>query len=192
MSEYDVGQLAYLFLLGIAVGGYFLAQGRRELGRMSRHAVLWVLIFVGVIAGFGLWGDIRNDIAPRQSVIGTGIIEVPRSQDGHYYLTAMINETPVKFVIDTGATDIVLTQADADRIGINAADLVFSRIANTANGTVKTARTKVDSFQLGGITDRGISVSVNQGEMDGSLLGMAYLQRFQKIEIAGQMMVLTR
>ncbi len=46
--------------------------------------------------------------------------------------------------------------------------------------------------RLGDITDRNLRVFVNEGDMDQSLLGMAYLRRFSKIEIAGDMLLLTR
>lgn len=192
MSEYDIGRLAYLILLGTAVGGYFLAQNRENLGKSAQQAMVWGLIFVGVIAGFGLWSDIRDDVAPRQSVAGAGIIEVPRSFDGHYYLNLQLNGKTVNFVVDTGATSVVLTQSDAKRIGIDLNDLVYSGTANTANGVVRTARARVNQVQLGDISDRDVAVFVNEGEMDGSLLGMSYLQRFEKIEIAGDRLILTR
>ena len=192
MSEYDIGRLAYLILLGTAFGGYFLAQNRENLGKSAQQAMVWGLIFVGVIAGFGLWSDIRDDVAPRQSVAGAGIIEVPRSFDGHYYLNLQLNGKTVNFVVDTGATSVVLTQSDAKRIGIDLNDLVYSGTANTANGVVRTARARVNQVQLGDISDRDVAVFVNEGEMDGSLLGMSYLQRFEKIEIAGDRLILTR
>ena len=66
------------------------------------------------------------------------------------------------------------------------------RAARTANGEVRTARTRVDSMSLGGITDRNVSVAVNEGQMDQSLLGMDYLQRWSSIEIREGAMVLTR
>lgn len=192
MSEFEVGRLAYLILLGIAVGGWFLAQNRDNLGKTAQQAVIWGLIFVGVIAGVGLWSDIRDDVAPRQSIAGTGVIEVPRNFDGHYYLVLEVNGKPIEFVVDTGATDIVMTRSDAARIGIDLNNLIFSGSANTANGVVRTARVRVDEIRLGDIRDKNLPVYVNQGEMDGSLLGMSYLQRFERIEISENKLILTR
>jgi aspartyl protease family protein len=192
MNTDDYGRLAYLVILAVAVSGWFLAENRGNLGKSARQAVAWGLIFIGVIAGYGLWSDIRSDVMPRQSVIGQGIIEVPRGFDGHYHLTLDLNSVPVNFIVDTGASDVVLTREDALRVGLNLDDLIFSGIANTANGTVTTADARIARVQLGDITDQNISVSVNGGEMDGSLLGMTYLQRFQKIEIAGGKLILTR
>ena len=69
MSEWDTGRLIYLVLMGSVIGGYFFISHRDRLGEMARQAILWGLIFLGVIAGYGLWSDIRDDIVPRQAVI---------------------------------------------------------------------------------------------------------------------------
>ncbi|WP_172295339.1 TIGR02281 family clan AA aspartic protease [Pseudoruegeria sp. HB172150] len=193
MDSYDIGRLVYLVLLGCVVLSYFLVSNRGNLGQVARHALLWGLIFIGVIAGVGLWSDIRRDVMPQQSVFAEdGRIEVPRAHDGHYYLTALVNEKPVIFVVDTGATGIVLTQSDARMVGIDPDRLVFSGQAGTANGVVQTAPARVDEFAVGPITDHDVRVWVNRGDMEGSLLGMDYLQRFNRIEISGDKLVLER
>lgn len=193
MDSYDTGRMIYLVLLGCVVGGYFFVANRDRLGQMARQATLWVLIFLGVIAGVGLWGDIRNDVMPRQTVFSEeNRIEVPRAQDGHYYLTLGVNGTKVPFVVDTGATDIVLTRSDAARVGIDLDALTYTGVAGTANGQVRTARTTVDRMDLGPIIDRDVAVWVNQGEMDRSLLGMAYLHRFRNIQISDSTLILER
>lgn len=190
MDSSDLGRLVYLIILGAMVGGYFLAQSRENLSKTAQQALVWVLIFVGVIAGAGLWSDIRDDIAPRQSSIGGGVIEVPNSIDGHYYLVLEIDGHPIEFVVDTGASDIVLSQEDARDVGIDPNSLDYSGIAYTANGSVRTAR--VSNLRLGDIVDQDVTVLVNQGDLSGSLLGMSYLQRFEKIEISHGKLILTR
>lgn len=192
MDSYDIGRLTYLILLVVAIGGYFIAQNRRNWSRLAQQAMVWALIFVGVIAGYGLWGDIQRQLAPRQAVLESGQIEVPRRFDGHFYLTARVNGEPVEFVVDTGATDVVLTRQDAARAGIDLGALTYSGQAMTANGMVRIASATVDEMAVGNIRDTGVRVSVNEGEMDTSLLGMTYLRRFSKIEIAGDELILTR
>jgi aspartyl protease family protein len=193
MDALDTGHLVYLAILGIAVVGWFIAENRASLGQTLRTALAWAFIFLGVVAGYGLWGDIRDDVAPRQTVFTEDArVEVPRAFDGHYYLTLEVNGTPVDFVVDTGATDMVLSREDAQRIGLDPADLAYTGIASTANGQVRTARVRLDEVSLGGITDRGVTASVNAGEMSGSLLGMSYLHRFERIEIANGRLILER
>ncbi len=193
MNSDNLAQLIYLVLLGSVIAGWFFVDNRKNLGKTAQQAAVWALIFVGVIAAIGLWSDIRDNVAPSQSYIdGMATVEVPRSGDGHYYLTLDIDGTDVEFVIDTGASDVVLTKADALRIGIDVENLFFGDIANTANGEVRTARVRLQNVRLGEIVDLSVGASVNEGEMDTSLLGMTYLQRYSKIEIGGGKMVLRR
>lgn len=192
MDSYDIGRLAYLVLLLAAVGGYFIASGRGNLNKLAQQAAIWGLIFVGVVAGYGLWNDVSRDLAPRQAMVGSGQLEVPRQFDGHFYVTAQANGATLDFVVDTGATDVVLTRNDAARAGIDLDTLAYTGTASTANGLVRTARARVDELTLGGFTDQAVPVLVNEGEMDTSLLGMTYLRRFEKIEIADDRLILTR
>jgi aspartyl protease family protein len=192
MTTDQTMQLVYLVLLGAAIGGSFIMAGRSNMGKMAQQAAIWALIFVGVIAAYGLWEDVSNDVNPRQAIISDSTVEVPRSPDGHYYLRLDINDTPVDFVIDTGASQIVLTQDDAARIGIDLATLRYTGSASTANGIVRTAPVILNNISLGGITDSGIAAVVNGGDMDASLLGMTYLGLYDRIEITGGQLVLDR
>jgi len=192
MDTGQIARLAYLLLLALAVGGYFFAQNRGQWPKLAQQFAVWVLIFVGVIAGYGLWGDIQRQLRPAQVMLQDGTIEVPRMADGHFYLAALVNGEKVDFVVDTGASDIVLTREDAARVGLDPADLAFTGIAGTANGTVRTAPARVDEIRIGAVVDRNVPVSVNSGEMHGSLLGMSYLRRFSRIEIAGDRLLLKR
>lgn len=193
MSEFDTARLLYLVLLGGAVVLWFFAQNRKSLGHITQQALVWGLIFVGVIAAVGLWGDIRQTVRPGQAVLAeAGRIEVPRAPDGHYYLTAEVNGTPVEFVIDTGASQIVLSERDARRAGIDTTGLVYIGRAITANGEVRTAPVRLDRLAIGPFSDERVRAVVNEGELDRSLLGMDYLQRFSSVEISGNRLVLTR
>lgn len=193
MSSWDIGRLTYLVLLGSVLAVWFVVQNRQSLGRSLQQAVAWGLIFLGVIAVIGLWDDIRSTTRPSTGVITQpGRIEVPRANDGHYYLTLLVNDAPVEFMIDTGASEVVLRAEDARRAGIDIADLAYTGRAMTANGEVRTAPVRLDSIALGPVADHDIRAWVNQGEMDRSLLGMSYLRRFARIEITGRALVLER
>ena len=95
-----------------------------------------------------------------------------------YHLTLVINGVPVHTIVDTGASDLVLTRTDAERVGLLLNELIFAGRANTANGRVETAHVKLDKVSLGPIEDRLVPALVNGGEMNRSLLGMSYLSRF--------------
>jgi len=193
MTGDTTANLIYLVLLGCAVGGWFVIQNRNGIGKMLQQAMIWGFIFLGVVAGYGLWSDVQRQTTGGQMLqLGNGQITVPRQADGHYYLTLALNGENIRFVVDTGATDMVLTREDASRAGLDVDALNFIGTANTANGTVRTAPVRLDTVRLGDVTDADVYASVNGGQMDGSLLGMGYLERWGRIEISGGELRLTR
>lgn len=191
MDGDQFGRMIYLGLLLAAVGGWVLVEYRQRMGQALRVALAWGMIFLGLAAGYGLWQDLRGDVIPRQMVTETGAVEIPRAADGHYYLQLDIGGQPVLFLADTGATNVVLSPADAARIGIDPAGLAYTGQAMTANGMVRTARVTLSDVRLGPFAEDRLAVWVNEADMEGSLLGMDYLGRF-RIEMAGDRMVLRR
>jgi aspartyl protease family protein len=192
MTGDQLGNLAYIGLMLAVIGGYFFLNNRLSMNKTLQYAAIWGLIFIGGIAAFGLWEDIKRGTPSQTVFTDQGQIEVPRSSDGHYYLTISVNAVPIRFVVDTGATDIVMSHSDAEKIGLDLDNLTYFGRAMTANGEVRTAPVRLDSLSVGPIVDRNMSAWVNEGEMSTSLLGMAYLQRFDRIEISGGQLILTR
>lgn len=192
MSPDQIAQFAYLALLGTAVAGWFFAQNRESLGKTLQQALIWGMIFLGTVAGVGLWSEMRGDLLGQQSLIADAVVEVPQGRDGHYRLTLDVNGVPVDFIVDTGASQVVLTGRDATRVGFEARELRFFGVAETANGTVRTAPVNLELVELEGIRDANVTAVVNEGDMATSLLGMSYLDRFARIEIAGDRLILTR
>ena len=190
MDSETVARLGYLAILLVAVGGWVVIEYRGRMGTAMRTLIAWGLIFGGVAAGYALWNDIRRDSFVIQSADGREIT-VPRAGDGHYYITLTIDGQPITFMADTGATNVVMSMEDAARVGIDVDNLMFLGQAETANGTVRIARTRVDTVTLGPFTDERLTVWVNEGDLGISLLGMDYLGRF-RIQIDGNEMVLSR
>ena len=189
----DFGNLIYLMILGSVIAFWFFTSGRNSMNKVLQQLAVWALIFIGVIAAYGMWSDIRQTVVPRQAVFENGArIELPRARDGHYYATAMMNGIPIRFVVDTGATGVVLRKADANAAGIEIEELAFLNEAMTANGPVRIASVRTDSFGLEGAEIPRFRVDVNEGQMSQSLLGMSYLQTFERIEISGGTLVLVR
>lgn len=193
MSENEYGRLIYLVLLGAAISGYFFVANRDRMAEALRGALLWVFIFIGVIVVYGLWSDVSDTIMPRQTVLSEqGRIELPRQNDGHYYMTLTVGDVPIEFIVDTGATNVVLSREDAARVGLTEDELFFTGRASTANGMVRTARVTLQDVALGDIDEGAVRAYVNDGELDTSLLGMDYLERFERIEINRGTLVLER
>jgi len=87
---------------------------------------------------------------------------------------------------------VVLRKADAFSAGIDPDALAFVREAMTANGAVRIASVRTDSFGFEGSELPRFRVDVNEGQMSQSLMGMSYLQTFERIEISGGTLVLVR
>ena len=195
MSADDTASLVYLLLLLLLVAGAYLIASRGRMAQVLTQAAVWALIFLGTIAAYGLWPEIRAAVIPAQAAVLTPegrAVTVPRALNGHYYLELQVNGAPILFTVDTGATDLVLSRDDARLAGIEPDDLAYLGSADTANGIVRTARVTLDEVALEGIVDRGIRATVTDGALDGSLLGLSYLHRFSRLEIADGELILTR
>lgn len=189
MDGETLARVGYLAIILVALGGWVMVEFRQRMGQALRMAMAWGLIFVGIMAGFGLWSDIRQDIMPIQEIAPDGRVEVPRAEDGHYYLTLLINGTAVPFMVDTGASGMVLAGPDAERLGIDPESLSFLGQANTANGIVRTARVTLPEVELGPFRNENFQAFVTEGALDQSLLGMDYLGQF-RMEFDGGKLVL--
>ncbi|MGB1695846.1 MAG: retropepsin-like aspartic protease family protein [Paracoccaceae bacterium] len=193
MEENDFSRLIYLSVLVVAILGSVLISRRGAYGKMFRQAGVWLLIFMGLVAIVASWQDIRQSgqtMSFQQSEDGTIII--PKEIDGHFHLTVTINDRPIDFLVDTGASDIVLTRKDAARVGFDPNRLDYWGMANTANGTVRLATIRLETVRLGEFIDKNIRASVNKAPMEKSLLGMRYLSKFSAIEISNDQMILKR
>ncbi|WP_299545847.1 TIGR02281 family clan AA aspartic protease [uncultured Tateyamaria sp.] len=193
MSGDNIAQLVYLGTFALVLGAGFLLTSKLKLGQTLQMAAIWALIFIGAVAVVGLWGDIQDDLMANQTRFDdNGTITIPRSFDGHYYMTLDINGQSTDFIVDTGATDIVLNRTDAAAAGLDPANLHFLGRAATANGEVRTAPVRLDTVTIGAHEDTNVPAVVNDGELGQSLLGMGYLQRWGRIEITGGEMRLSR
>ncbi|MEN8833429.1 TIGR02281 family clan AA aspartic protease [Pacificibacter sp.] len=192
MEDFDTARFLYLAILLGAVAFYTLVSYRRALGQMLRHVILWALIFIGIMAGYGLWQDVAPRLAPVQITHGNGVFEVPKDANGQFNLVAKINGKNIRFLVDTGASTIVLSHSDAEKAGVAIDEKAYTGVAQTANGAVRTALVNIETLNIGGIQDSNVRAYVTDGDLFGSLLGMEYLQRFEKIEILRDKIILTR
>jgi clan AA aspartic protease (TIGR02281 family) len=109
---------------------------------------------------------------------------------GHFLLKAVVNGVPINFMVDTGASHVVLTIPDARRIGFTANDLEFTQEFESANGTVRAAPVKLRELRIGQFSVYGLEASVNGGPLPISLLGMSFLQRLSSYEVADGRLIL--
>ncbi|WP_394152286.1 TIGR02281 family clan AA aspartic protease [Loktanella salsilacus] len=192
MNTDQIMQITFLTLLGGAIAASYFVSQRGQMGKVAQQASIWGLIFVGAIAAIGLWGDIRGDVAPQQSLTAGGAITLPRQADGHFYARLDVNGQPITFMVDTGASAVVLSKSDARQAGIDTDALRYLGQASTANGVVRTAQVTLGQVSLADVTLADVPAVVNEGAMDGSLLGMTYLRNFSNIQINDDALILTR
>jgi aspartyl protease family protein len=188
-----LARLVYLTLFLLVIGGAFLFGQRRRPLRNLRDFLIWVLIFAGVVIAYGFRDTLREQLFPSSMVtLDDGTIELRRGSDGHFHATLEVNGAPVRFMVDTGASSIVLSRRDARRVGIDPDALAYLGRARTANGIVPIADVRLERVEFAGYADTGVRASVTDGLLETSLLGMAYLDRFERIEISGDRMRLVR
>jgi len=183
-------ELAVATIFLVTVGGSMLLGYRGRLRSALRQGLAWLIVFVAVAAGYGIWDDLRRAPVAVESSPGKLVARI--GPDGHFHLPLSINGIRITAMLDTGASDLVLSREDAARIGLDSRRLTYTDGAMTANGSVETARIRLDRVELGPFTDRNVSAYVADSQMPGSLIGMRYLGRFARIEITGDQLVLER
>jgi aspartyl protease family protein len=115
---------------------------------------------------------------------------VPAGPNGHFALDAKVNGKTVRFMVDTGATGIVLNREDAERVGLRPRARDFSQVASSANGVVRWAPVVLRDVRVGSLSLRQVEASVNGGRLDVSLLGMSFLRRLNGYEVRNDSLVL--
>jgi aspartyl protease family protein len=109
---------------------------------------------------------------------------------GHFVAEGMVNGNPVRFLVDTGATSVVLPGRDAERLGLDYRKGERG-LNQTANGVVATYSVTLDSVRLGDIEVRAVDAVVIEQGLNIALLGMSFLNRVD-MKRDGQSMVLIR
>lgn len=109
-----------------------------------------------------------------------------RSENGHFYANVEVNGHLVRFMVDTGATGVALTEKTAERIGIPFSRNEYSEIGKGASGVVRGAFVRLDKLALDGKEARSLDGVVLEGG-DMNLLGQGFLGRFS-VEMRGDTM----
>lgn len=108
----------------------------------------------------------------------SGRISLPADGGGHFMGSGSINGRPVQFLVDTGASTVALSVADAERIGLAFREGPSVRVG-TANGLAQGWRVKLASVRIGDVEVYDVDAIVTPQGMPFVLLGNSYLNRFQ-------------
>lgn len=122
---------------------------------------------------------------------GRRSVAIARDDRGHFQVGGRIDGRRVDFMVDTGASVIALTEAEARRLGIYPARNDFTAQVRTANGTVNAAPVMLSSVDIDGLVVRNVQALVVPGKaLSENLLGLSYLTRLKRFEYAGGKLVL--
>jgi len=146
--------------------------------------VAWLLA-LGILTLF--FNDLlENQHNPNQTVNtnsyqdGTREVILQRSRNGHYVATGTLNDVSVNFLLDTGATWVSIPEHIANKINLPKG---VEMEVSTANGTITTYATRVDTISLGDIQLHNVRASINPYAPDDSvLLGMSFLKELELIQ----------
>lgn len=186
-----------LGVLALVSSGILFAR-RINFGETVRNIAIWLAILAVLVVGFTYQDTlrdvalrVRSELIPGYAVeTEPGVLKLTAGRDGHFHVIGTANGVTVNFLIDTGASDVVLSPADAARLGVDVGALNYSRLSQTANGIGRGAPFVLNVLSIGPIERRDVAVTVNGAEMSGSLLGMSFLRNLASIEIQGREMIL--
>jgi aspartyl protease family protein len=168
-----------------------------------RHLMVFAAVLVVLGAVAARYADQAVTLPPPQAAVVQQAYE-PRGATtsgrslmleadrlGHFQVEARIDGRHVDFIIDTGASLVVLRESDAARVGIRPRPRDYTATAVTANGKIKAARASIDRIELGGITVFDVPAMVLPDEaLAKNLLGVSFLSRLRRYEYANGRIVL--
>ena len=154
-------------------------EQQRRIGKIMVGA-MW-LVLLGLLTVF--FNDfLEKQHNPNQQIAsvqrdGQQELVLQRNKYGHYVASGMINQQPVVFMLDTGASDISIPLEVAKRLGLQPGRAVTYQ---TANGPALNYATQLDSVSLGNITLYNLPASINPNvNHDDVLLGMSFLKHLE-------------
>ncbi|WP_411037085.1 TIGR02281 family clan AA aspartic protease [Shinella sp. BYT-45] len=191
----DFGRLVTLSAIGTMLATGILAS-RRQWGESLRQAGIWLLLVLALVTAYLYRYDLQEvgnrltaGLIPGRAVVTTNaggeqILVIHKGVSGHYEADVSIDGVPLRMLVDTGASSVVLSYEDAMRLGINPDNLIFSIDVSTANGRALAAPVTLRQVAIGPILRGTIRGMVAQeGRLDQSLLGMSFLGTLGSIEI---------
>lgn len=189
--------------VAVLVSGLVLFAAGRMLVQGGRRAMLNIAICLGILSGLTtayvfreeasfVVEEIRAELMPSVALSrAVGEAELRRGWDGHYRAEARINGVPLKLMIDTGASMVLLRYEDAVAVGIDPATLDFSVPVTTANGSAEVAPVRLSSIKIGSVAVFGVPAAVARpGRLNSGLLGISFLERLDETVFRSDKMIL--
>jgi aspartyl protease family protein len=198
----EPGVLAYVTFYGVillAMSGWLFARMRHDTRRLLREVGVWigiVVLLLGLYTYRHALQEVGNhmlaELVPGRAVISEGgAVMVVRDGKGSFVANGEANGKPVTFVIDTGASDIVLTAETAEALGFDLNENDFTYVVSTANGRTSVAQVTLNEIGIGGIVEQNMRALVARADsLHENLLGMSFLERLDSYEVRNDRLVL--
>ena len=185
-------------LVALISAGVFRA-GRGALTQHLRHVAIWTGVAAVLVLGFayreelaGVGQHVRLAFSSGNPVITANHqMVIPQDDQGAFMVIGKVNGQRVRFMVDTGASDTVLSPDDARRLGVDTKGLRYLEEAETANGKGYGAPFAARSLEVGPVRLDDFRMTINQAPMSSSLLGLSFLNRLASFEIRGRKLILT-
>ncbi len=194
LNQMQFGQLIPLVILAIVFAAGAFSR-RQKFSAIAANLGVWFAIFAVSIVGYTYREDIKGvaarvfgELSPTTAIIDSknGTASFRRGIDGHFLVAATVDGAAMPLLFDTGASAVVLSYSDARKAGIDVSRLSFDTPVTTANGTGRAAVVTLDSLDVGGIKRKHVQAFVaDRGALDGSLLGMTFLETLSRYSVAG-------
>lgn len=163
-----------------------------------KYAAIWAGVIAVLALGFAYRGELGGVVQHLQLAFSAGDpvatapheLVVPQDTDGGYTLVARVNGQRVRFAIDTGASDTVLSPDDARRIGVDMNRLRYVVESETANGKGYGAPYVAERFEVGPLVLADFKLTVNQAPLSTSLLGMSFLGQLESFHFEDHRLIL--
>jgi aspartyl protease family protein len=190
-----VRSLAVLTFLGATA---ILHRRAMKTSLVFLSILAWLAVGVVLFTGYSYRyelsqiGDrLLGELIPSGGIEVTGgAVSIRVNKSGHFVVEAVVDGVSVRFLVDTGASDVILSPGDAARLGFDVKTLAFTRPYQTANGLVFGAPVRLGLLSIGPITMTGVRASVNGAPMKRSLLGMSFLGRLSGYDVSRETMIL--
>ena len=117
---------------------------------------------------------------------GAAMIVLEQDRNGHYQVEGQINRQPIKFLVDTGATDVAVPESVASALGLEFGPRVKIM---TAAGPSQAWMTRLNEVSIGGIRRRDVRATITSGEFNEVLLGMSFLRHYSLRQQDGKLVI---
>lgn len=108
--------------------------------------------------------------------------------DGHFRTNTIINGRSLRMLVDTGASMVAISRADAEKLGFHFRDSAFNRSGKSATGRVRFVEINIPEMTVGDITIQNVSTAIIDRRHMPPLLGMTFISRLKKMEISNNML----